>query len=262
MMLLGIEVMLQRAQGRLDSIFRPPPRTRKYHPDLLSCFDLLLEDSRSQLHRFNKEAFDCGLFHEIEQTLSWNLGNEFGGTALENQGWKGVLAAIYALVRTARPQRVVETGVGIVGATTSTILDALESNGSGELWSIDPDWFYRAAGIHVGAGIPSRLRHRLHLNVGRSGDLLVPLLRESHDVDLFIHDGGHTFRNMLFEFRSVWPHLRPGGILLSDDINNHAFDTFSREVGVEMLAASYGTSFVGLMRRPTTMRQEPLTSPS
>ncbi len=58
------------------------------------------------------------------------------------------------------------------------------------------------------------------------------LLTESGEVDLFIHDSEHTYQNMMFEFHTVWPYLRKGGLLLSDDIDwNQAFKEFADKVG-------------------------------
>jgi hypothetical protein len=37
---------------------------------------------------------------------------------------------------------------------------------------------------------------------------------------------------MWFEFNAAWPHLRPGGVLLSDDVNaNDAFSRFATQAG-------------------------------
>ncbi|MEJ2148325.1 MAG: hypothetical protein P8Z40_02475 [Chloroflexota bacterium] len=37
---------------------------------------------------------------------------------------------------------------------------------------------------------------------------------------------------MTWEFEQAWPAIRPGGLLLSDDIiTNRAFDDFARQVG-------------------------------
>jgi len=44
---------------------------------------------------------------------------------------------------------------------------------------------------------------------------------------LFIHDSLHTRSNMTWEFETVWPHLRPGGVLIADDVQGQsAFEEF------------------------------------
>jgi predicted O-methyltransferase YrrM len=39
---------------------------------------------------------------------------------------------------------------------------------------------------------------------------------------MFLHDSFHTYRNMQMEFATMWPILRPGGVLVSDDIEGNA----------------------------------------
>jgi hypothetical protein len=53
-----------------------------------------------------------------------------------NDGDAGFVRAIWCLIRHLRPANVVETGVAH-GMTSRFILEALESNGTGRLWSID-----------------------------------------------------------------------------------------------------------------------------
>jgi hypothetical protein len=36
---------------------------------------------------------------------------------------------------------------------------------------------------------------------------------------MFFHDDLHTPDHMLWEFELVWPYLRAGGVLVSDDVN-------------------------------------------
>jgi hypothetical protein len=51
------------------------------------------------------------------------------------------------------------------------------------------------------------------------------------EIDLFVHDSLHTCRNMMMEFKLIWPRLRPGGILIADDIEgNDAFERFTTSV--------------------------------
>jgi len=50
-------------------------------------------------------------------------------------------------------------------------------------------------------------------------------------VDLFVHDSLHTYHNMSFEFESIWGYLRPGGVLVADDVGlNDAFLDFAAKV--------------------------------
>ncbi len=42
-------------------------------------------------------------------------------------------------------------------------------------------------------------------------------------IDIFIHDSLHTPQTMKYEFEKAWPHIRSGGLLISDDIGGNSF---------------------------------------
>src|SRR5690348_12083796 len=66
----------------------------------------------------------------IEKRLKIGVG-AFGGF---NDGEPEIVRAVYCLVRHLKPLKVVETGVAR-GVTSRFILEALERNGAGHLWS-------------------------------------------------------------------------------------------------------------------------------
>jgi predicted O-methyltransferase YrrM len=122
---------------------------------------------------------------------------------------------LYLLVRAAKPQVVVETGV-LYGASSAAILAALARNGRGVLYSIDlgnpphepPHDFF----------IPSALQDRWHLIIGDSRRELPALLARLGTVDLFHHDSLHTVEHMMWEYATAWRYLSPRGVLSSDDV--------------------------------------------
>jgi predicted O-methyltransferase YrrM len=163
-------------------------------------------------------------FAALRQRLAVHPGG-FGGQMMAEY------SAIYALVRLLKPDRVLETGVAD-GTTSAYILRALEDNGRGRLYSIDVPSERLPPGAAPGWIVDDGLRHRWTLRIGRSDELLKPLLDELGAIDVFLHDSLHTYDNMLFEYRTAWPFLTPGGLFLSHDIGrNAAFFDFAREVG-------------------------------
>jgi hypothetical protein len=44
------------------------------------------------------------------------------------------------------------------------------------------------------------------------------LLERVRGLDLFHHDSLHTFDHMMWEYETVAPYLRPGGVLASHDV--------------------------------------------
>jgi predicted O-methyltransferase YrrM len=168
---------------------------------------------------------------------------------------------LYALVRLARPQVVVETGVAS-GVSSAYLLKALERNGSGTLHSVDMPNYEEILekqgaipqatailprGKEVGYAVPDDLRSRWDLRLGLSREILPPLLQSAGPIDLYLHDSEHTYANMSWEYEQAWPVLRPGGILASDDVGlNRAFADFASAHGGS--AAVYDGR-IGLLRR-------------
>ena len=164
------------------------------------------------------------------------------------------VTSLYLLTRTLKPKSVVETGVAS-GRSSALILQGLHDNNNGSLYSIELPKFYPAdkqpddpsllinvegsieatgfipEGKEPGWLIPKFLRNRWKLILGVSQEKLPELLNELGEIELFYHDSEHTYKNMLFEFKTVWPHIKRGGFLISDDINrNMAFDDFTKEL--------------------------------
>jgi predicted O-methyltransferase YrrM len=129
----------------------------------------------------------------------------------------------YAIVRGLRPTLAVETGV-CYGVTSAYLLQAMQQNGLGQLQSIDLPPLARNADQYVGSLIPYRLRSRWTLHRGNAQRLLPPLLKRLGAIDFFLHDSLHTYEHMQMEFEAAWAALRPGGLLMADDIEgNTAF---------------------------------------
>lgn len=133
---------------------------------------------------------------------------------------------LYALCRLLKPDIIVETGVAY-GNSSSFILKALNENKRGQLYSIDYVFRPWENKNTIGAAIPVELRDRWNLVLGPASKQLNKTLQELGQIDIFFHDSLHTYRNMIFEFSTAWKHIRKGGFLLSDDINdNSAFISF------------------------------------
>lgn len=219
--------------------------------------------SRTALAEYEREVRSSGL---MEHLLA--RGHEHK-TAIARSGERFSLGAIgytegvylYAVLRTLRPRVAVETGVAN-GFSTAFSLLALQANGEGELHSIDlprevgreyePGTFYEGegrAGIPRGSEpgwlIPPALKERWALVLGRSQEELPPLLERLGTIDSFMHDSEHSFECMWFEFNEAWPALRPGGVLVSDDVNStEAFFRFAGQEDREPIRLARGMAFL------------------
>lgn len=144
---------------------------------------------------------------------------------------------LYLVCKNLRATKAVETGVHY-GISSTFILKAMEES-DGFLWSIDlPNIGYQRddgknhfdilpKGTESGFAVPERLKKRWSLMLGDSRQLLPTLLKQIGEVDIFHHDSMHTYDLMTFEYEAAWRHLRPGGLLISHDVQwNDAFSDF------------------------------------
>lgn len=137
-----------------------------------------------------------------------------------NDGDPEFIRAIWCLIRHRRPRVVVETGVAH-GITTRVILEALECNGSGRLWSIDRPPAEPDMAAQIGAAVGTFARERWQLLPGSSRRLLPDLLARLGSIELFIHDSLHTQRNVCFEVELARQALMPGDCIVVDDIDTN-----------------------------------------
>jgi hypothetical protein len=151
-----------------------------------------------------------------------------------NDGDAGLVRAIWTLVRNGKPENVVETGVAH-GVTTRFILEALERNGRGHLWSVDRPPMERKWKAQVGMAVDSRLEHRWSYIFGSSRRRLPGIISRLGEIDLFVHDSLHSERNVRFEMDLAWAALRPGGAIVVDDIDvNRGFHRFTESFSGQM----------------------------
>ncbi len=177
---------------------------------------------------------------------------------------------LYTLVRMEQPDVVIETGVAS-GRSSTAILAALAENRKGKLYSIDLPQFYSGTapgryttaegneelkgfvpeGKRPGWLIPDELRGRWELILGDSNAELPELFSRVPSVDMFYHDGDHSYGTMRFEFEEAWKRLRAGGLLLSDDIDwNAAWKEF---LATEQPRVSFSYRHFGIARKATSV---------
>lgn len=154
---------------------------------------------------------------------------------------------IYACVRVLQPEVMIETGVAH-GASSCLILNAMHKNGKGRLISVDlPDndtnsaYNFKGKKAETGWMVPDSLRSRWTLRLGYAQELLPAILQEEKTIDIFFHDSDHSYTHMKFEFEISVPHIRKGGLLLSDDVHkNTAFREFIQKENLKALQFNKG----------------------
>ena len=206
---------------------------------LARCTDL----SYAELMRYRRELLDNREFRGHLESCLDSVPYAFPGAA-----------ELYAVVRATKPHVIVETGVAS-GISSAHILRALAANGAGMLYSIDLPNVQQGSVLPEGRTsgwiVPDSLRRRWKLHIGDSRELLPKLLGTLDHVDLFLHDGDHSYENMLLEFELALPKLAHGGMLMSDDIHLHsAWDDFCGKHGLRPGRAFH----LGVTRKPWNVR--------
>lgn len=137
---------------------------------------------------------------------------------------------IYVLCRAVKPETVVLTGARY-GAIDAHVTHALDTNGTGELHSVDlPNAIEK---FDYGYLVPEGYRDRWTMNLGDARNMLDDLLSEVGAVDAFIHDSLHTVDHMKWEYETAYPHLCEGGVLVSHDVlKSSVFRSFAEENGM------------------------------
>jgi hypothetical protein len=151
---------------------------------------------------------------------------------------------LYMVVRKLHPQLLLETGVHN-GRSTRALLLALARNGAGTLVSTEID-------ADVGGLVEPALRSRWQLKVIPATSRAVrATIAAVGPIDFFLHDSRHTYPWQRLEYRLGWEALRPGGWLLSDDVDaSYAFLDACRSWGVRPTYLVGSTKVLGLARKP------------
>jgi predicted O-methyltransferase YrrM len=75
-------------------------------------------------------------------------------------------------------------------------------------------------------------------------------LAELGEIDLAHYDSDKTYAGQSWAFRRMWAALRPGGILMVDDIHYQtAFRDFAATLDVEPIVVTSG-KLIGVLRKP------------
>ncbi len=164
---------------------------------------------------------------------------------------------LYAMTRLVKPVNLIESGVSS-GVSSTFLLLGLASNQKGTLHSIDlPVWrqpkggnqpWALPVGLNSGWAVPRSLKERWDLRLGRSENILEPLLRQLGRLDFYCHDSPVDERHFRFEMESIRPHLAPGSIVVADNTDWKTFEKTAASVGA--VAVRRRGSSLGAFRVP------------
>ena len=166
-------------------------------------------------------------------------------------GGAGDLSLLHAVTALARARTVIETGVAY-GWSSLAILSAQAKNGGRRLVSVDMPYPKMGNEAFVGIVVPERLRSGWTLvrKPDRNG-LRRAIRLAGGPLDLAHYDSDKSYYGRQFAFPLIWAALRPGGIFISDDIqDNLAFAEFMEQKGVAFAVTESGGKYVGICVKP------------
>jgi predicted O-methyltransferase YrrM len=180
----------------------------------------------------------------------WRRAGEAAAACPVVMGGGGEVDLLFHLSLHLRAERVVETGVAY-GWSSLAILLALDRLKKGTLVSSDMPYALRRSDRQVGCVVPAELRGRWKLHRLPDRDTLPKVLREWPSIDLAHYDSDKSEQGRAFGYGLLWSALRPGGILVSDDIqDNLAFRRFAEGIGRKpWVLPSRDGAYVGILRK-------------
>jgi predicted O-methyltransferase YrrM len=115
-------------------------------------------------------------------------------------------------------------------------------------------------GIDKNEGSAAHAGERISVYVGSQGrtSLLERVAAETGPFDLVVDDGSHLFKAQTTSLEHLWPHLRPGGTYVIEDINTSYMESYGMawrepDTTVESLKGVVDDVHASCHRQPTTL---------
>ena len=144
---------------------------------------------------------------------------------------------------------ILETGVAL-GWSSLAFLKATERT-QGRLVSVDLPYPFLIGRSWVGAAVPDDMRERWTLLRHSDRRGIPKALRLSEGYDLIHYDSDKTQEGRSWAYPNLWRALRPGGLMISDDVgDNGIWAEFCKSVGAPLIVVRRQRAYSGLARKP------------
>ncbi len=166
-------------------------------------------------------------------------------------GGPGDLNLLYAATICFGDFRVVETGVAY-GWSSLAILAALHGRPDARLVSVDMPYPKQNNEAWVGVVVPNQFRSQWQLirEPDRNG-LKKAIAKFGGVIDLCHYDSDKSYRGREYAYEIIWNALRPGGVFISDDIqDNFSFKEFVEAKRLDFGITEFQGKYVGIVRKP------------
>ena len=171
-------------------------------------------------------------------------------------GGPGDLGLLFSATALIGARRIVETGVAY-GWSSLALLAALRVNGGGRLISVDMPYPKAGNEEWVGVVVPEDIRSDWTLIRKPDRNGIAGAIRQiGGEIDLCHYDSDKSYRGRKFAYPILWQALRPGGIFISDDIqDNFAFKEFVDEHNLDFGVTAFNGKYVGVTVKPANPDQ-------
>ena len=162
-------------------------------------------------------------------------------------GGPGNMDLLFAIAERLGAERVVETGVAN-GWSSLALLLSLQHRSSAKLVSVDLPYLQHQNDDWIGTAVPARLRTRWEVLKMPDRRGIPKALELLGTIDLAHYDSDKSYGGRRWAYPRLWDALRPGGVLISDDIgDNLAFADFANDTGARCLVIADGEKYQGVL---------------
>ncbi len=149
-----------------------------------------------------------------------------GGLKGSTGGGGGNEFILYYIVRRLKPNVVIESGVS-AGISTRSILEALEKNKKGDLYSSDLQLYLDKKDI--GILVTKELRHRWKL-FDKGDEINLPIiLKQINEIDIVYYDSGKSYSGKKIFFDKILSNFTPNVIIVDDIDRDYWFRDFTKK---------------------------------
>ena len=165
-------------------------------------------------------------------------------------GGAGNLSLLYTLCEALQATRVLETGVAY-GWSSLAVLLSLRNRPAARLYSIDLPYLKFRNDRWVGTVVPDDLRAYWELYRMADREGLPKALKAVGQIDLAHYDSDKSPAGRSFAYSLIWRALRPGGLLVSDDVgDNLAFRDFCVKRQLHPIIVKQASKYQGILAKP------------
>jgi hypothetical protein len=159
------------------------------------------------------------------------------------------LPLVYSAAMSIGARDMLETGVAL-GWSSLALLTVAEAH-DGQLVSVDLPYPFLIGQSWVGCAVPNHLQERWTL-LRKADRLGIPsALRQSDGYDFVHYDSDKSEEGRSWAYPLLWEAVRPGGLMLSDDVgDNAAWADFCSDQELPLIVVRGERSLIGIARKP------------